>query len=768
MRLWILLLCGSIASAQTPAPPRIVPFDLRNVRLLPGPFLHAMEKDRAYLLSLKPARLLARCRQEAGLVPQDSSYGGWEREGLSSHFVGHYLSACALEFRATGDSVFLRRVHEIVNGLAECQAANGDGYVGGMPGGRRVFAEVAHGDIRSKGFDLNGLWSPWYTLHKIMAGLRDAYSLCGNEKALRVLTGMASWACKVTENLDDGQFQRMLRCEYGGMNEVLADVSALTGEGRYRTLAERFTRDSVLLPLARREDRLQGFHGNTIIPKLIGAARLFELTGDERMQVMSRFFWETVTRNHTYVAGGHGENEYFGPPRMLSDRLSESTMETCNTYNMLKLTRFLFGQRPAAEYADYYERALYNHILASQNPDDGMVCYFVPLGSGTYKTYSTPEDDCTCCLGTGMENHVKYGDAIYFHDRDSLIVNLFIASELTWAGKGIRLRQRTRFPDEPVTTFEFDCAAPVRVPVRIRHPFWADGEIRVLVNGERIATGSRPGSYFTIDRIWKTGDRVKVILPMSLRLEPMPDNAHRAAILYGPLLLAADLGPIDTSPAVPVLVNNRRPLSEWIKQVGDSLLFRTIGVGRPADIGLIPFFRMHHRRHAVYFDMYTDAEWADRSKEILAREEQTRDLEARTIDVMRIGEMQPERDHNLQGEKTSVGEYRDRKWRLAVDNGFFSFFLKVDGNSPSDLVVTYWGSESGKKEFDICIDGDRIATQLLERIKPDDFADVEYAVPDSLTRGKERVTVSFVAHRGTTAGRVFGCRMVRGGPGRGR
>lgn len=768
MRLWILLLCGTIASAQSPAPPRMSSFDQRDVRLLDSPFHHARMKDRAYLLTLRPGRLLARSRQAAGLVTRDSSYGGWEKEGLSSHFVGHYLSACAMEYRSTGDSVFLLRVNEIVDGLAECQAANGDGYCGGMPGGKRVFEEVARGDIRSKGFDLNGLWSPLYTLHKIMAGLRDAYRLCGNRKALAVLTGMSSWACEVTKNLDEVQFQRLLRCEYGGMNEVLADVYALTGDRKFLALAERFTRDSVLVPLARGEDRLQGLHGNTIIPKLIGAARLFELTGEERMRTMSRFFWETVTRNHTYVAGGHGESEYFGAPRVLSDRLSESTMETCNTYNMLKLTRFLFGQQPDARFAEFDERALYNHILASQNPDDGMVCYFVPLGSGTYKTYSTPEDDCTCCLGTGMENHVKYGEGIYYHDRDSLLVNLFIPSELSWREKGLRVTQVTRFPDAPVTALEFSSQAPVRVPVGIRHPFWAEGEVRVRVNNEAVRISSRPGSYYAIDRIWKTGDRVEITLPMSIRLETMPDNPRRAAILYGPVLLAADLGPIDAVPSLPVIVNNGRPVTGWVKQRGDSLVFETGGVGRPVDLTLIPFFRMHHRRHAVYVDLYTETEWEARQAEVRAAEERTRNLEARTLDVMRIGEMQPERDHALQGEKTSVGDYRGRKWRLAVDSGWFSFTLNVDGNAPAELVVTYWGSDAGKKEFDICIDGERIATQVLERIRPGEFADVAYAIPEALTKGKESVTVSFVAHRGTTAGRVFGCRTVRGEAGRAR
>ncbi|HTO94321.1 MAG TPA: beta-L-arabinofuranosidase domain-containing protein, partial [Bacteroidota bacterium] len=372
------------AGASTPAervalaaPPGVALFDLSDVHLLEGPFRHAMEMDQAYILSLKPDRLLSRCREYAGLAPRDSTYGGWEREGLSSHFVGHYLSACALQFRATGDRRFLDRIEYVVDQLGECQKANGDGYVTGIPDGKRVFAGVKAGKIRASGFQLNGVWSPWYTIHKIMAGLRDAYLLAGVPRAALVLRGMADWALATTKDLPDSLFQRMLECEFGGMNEVLADVYTITGEKKYLDLAERFDHHAVTDPMARREDRLDGLHGNTTIPKLIGAARLYEITGEPRYHVMSEFFWETVTRNHSYAAGGHGEYEHFGAPRRLSDRLSEGTMETCNTYNMLKLTRFLFTQSPAVEYADFYERAVLNHILASQNPSDGMMCYFV-------------------------------------------------------------------------------------------------------------------------------------------------------------------------------------------------------------------------------------------------------------------------------------------------------------------------------------------------------------------------------------------------------
>jgi len=759
----LLITAGTIASpggdVSLQAPPALSTFDLSDVHLLEGPFRHAMEMDQAYILVLKPDRLLSRCREYAGLVPKDSTYGGWEKEALSSHFVGHYLSACALQYRGTGDRRFLDRINYVVDQLAECQKANKNGYVTGIPDGKRVFAEVKAGNVRAKGFDLNGVWSPWYTVHKIMAGLRDAFLLAGNQKARDVLLGMADWTFETTKGLPDSLFQRMLICEYGGMSEVLADLYAITAEKKYLDLAERFCDRAVMDPLARQEDRLEGLHGNTNIPKLVGAARLYEITGEERFAAMSRFFWETVTRNHSYAAGGHGEYEHFGAPRRLSDRLSEGTMETCNTYNMLKLTRFLFTRKPDAEYADFYERALFNHILASQNPENGMVCYFVPMGSCTHKVYSTPFDDFTCCLGTGLENHSRYGECIYFHELDTLYVNLFIASEVNWREKGIRLAQRTDFPNSESTRLIFSCTAPTGASVRIRHPFWA-GALRLSVNGEKIAADSSAG-YLTIRRQWKTGDTLSVVIPMSLRTEPLPDMADRAALMYGPLLLAGDLGPVDGARPVPLLVTEGRPIGSWTRQLpGRTLTFETRGVGRPGDVTLIPFFMMHDRRYAVYWDCVTEREWKDRVREEKSEHARLRSLQARTVDSLLIGEPSAERAHRLEGEMTTIGQYRGRTWRQAAGTGWFSFELSSRPDARLQLVITYWGSETEKREFDITVDGQILATQILSRNNPGTFFDATYALPPALTRGKGSLTIRFSPHKGAIAGRVFGSRLV--------
>ena len=742
------------------APPSVSVFDLSDVHLLEGPFRHAMEMDQAYILVLKPDRLLSRCREYAGLVPRDSTYGGWEKEPLSSHFVGHYLSACALQYRGTADRRFLDRINYVVDQLAECQKANGNGYVTGIPDGKRVFAEVKAGKIRSKGFELNGVWSPWYTVHKIMAGLRDASLLAGNTKAREVLLGMSDWAFETTKGLSDSLFQSMLDCEFGGMNEVLADVYTITGERKYLDLAEKFCHRAVMDPLARGEDRLEGLHGNTNIPKLIGAARLYEITGESRLAVMSRFFWETVTRNHSYAAGGHGEYEHFGAPRRLSDRLSEGTMETCNTYNMLKLTRFLFTRNPDVEYADFYERALYNHILASQNPDDGMVCYFVPMGSGTHKLFSTPFDDFTCCLGTGLENHSRYGECIYFHDRDTLYVNLFIPSEVNWRDRGMRITQRTDFPVVGSTRLIFTCLEPSGASVKIRHPFWA-GSVRIALNGRTVMTDSAGPGYAVVRREWRTGDTLDVTFPMSLRLEPVPDMSNRAAVMYGPILLAGDLGPVSGPRPVPILVTNGHSVGTWTHQVpGLPLTFETRGVGRPGDITLTPFYMMHDRMYGVYWDCVTEREWQEREARAKSELARLRSLQSRTVDSLLIGEPSAERAHRFEGEVTTIGHYRGRTWRQAAGTGWFSYEMNSRPDARLQLVVTYWGSETEKREFDIIVDGRTVATENLSRNSPGEFFDAAYLLPPDLTRGKGTLSIRFSPHRGAIAGRVFGSRLV--------
>jgi hypothetical protein len=475
---------------------------------------------------------------------------------------------------------------------------------------------------------------------------------------------------------------------------------------------------------------------------------------------MSRFFWETVTRNHSYAAGGHGEYEHFGAPRRLSDRLSEGTMETCNTYNMLKLTRLLFTRRPDVEYADFYERALYNHILASQNPDDGMVCYFVPMGSGTHKLFSTPFDDFTCCLGTGLENHSRYGECIYFHDRDTLYVNLFIASEVNWRDRGMRVTQRTDFPNSERTRLIFSCAKPAGASVKIRHPFWA-GPVRIALNGETILTDSAAPGYAVIRREWKTGDTLDVTLPMSIRLEPVPDLLSRAAVMYGPILLAGDLGPVAGTRPVPLLVTNGRPVGTWTNQVpGRPLTFETRGVGRPDDVTLTPFYMMHDRKYAVYWDCVSDREYQEHESEARSEQARVRSLQACTVDSLLIGDAASERSHRFEGEMTTIGHYRGRTWRQAAGTGWFSYELTSRPGARLQLVVTYWGSETEKREFDIIVDGHTVATQSLSRNSPGKFFDAAYVLPSEITLGKGTLSVRFSPHPGAIAGKVFGCRLV--------
>jgi len=600
------------------------PFPLPQVRLLDGPFRDAMLHDGKYLLSLEPDRLLSWFRKEAGLQPKGEVYGGWESKGIAGHTLGHYLSACSLMYASTGDRRFLDRVNYIVSELAICQQANGNGYVAAIPNGRAIFAEIQRGEIESQDFGLNGGWVPWYNLHKELAGMIDAGQWCGNSQALEVATNLANWADATTKNLTEAQWQKMLVCEQGGMNEALANLYAITGNTNYLVLARKFYHEAVMDPLARGEDRLNRLHSNMQIPKVIGAARIYELTGDEHFADIANYFWNNVALNRSFVIGGNGDYEHFFPTNDFAGNLSAQTAETCCTYNMLKLTRHIFEWTPDAATMDFYERALYNHILASQDPDTGMFAYFMSLKPGHFKTFSTPNDSFWCCVGTGMENHAKYGDTIYFHGDNSLFVNLFIPSELSWPEKRLVVRQETKFPERDVTRLDFKPESPVRLAVKIRWPAWAD-TIAVRVNGEKQNIPGAPGSYFTLDREWQNGDRVEIRLPMKLHAEPLPGTTNIVALLYGPIVLAAELGTdgmpkpyakdqLDfvkvPDPQVPVFVADENSLLKHIKPVfGQPLTFRTKNLGRPQDVTLIPYYKLSNQRYSVYWSEVSPAEW---------------------------------------------------------------------------------------------------------------------------------------------------------------
>ena len=746
---------------------KVLPFELKDVKLLDGPFKHATELNVQSLLNYQPDRLLSKFRSEAGLKPKAEPYGGWEAMTIAGHSLGHYLSACALMYQTTGDSIFLNRVNYIVAELDTCQQADGHGYIGAFPNGKKILEEeVAKGNIRAQGFDLNGIWVPFYTEHKVMAGLFEAYDLCGNTKALEINRRFADWLYTVVSGLNEEQIQKMLNCEHGGINESLAELYAKTGDDKYMAMSRIFHHKAILDPLSNGVDILPGKHANTQIPKLVGLARRYELSADSSDRKTAEFFWDRVVNHHSYVTGGHCNHEYFGPPDTLRDRLSDETTETCNVYNMLKLSEHLFEWEASPKVADFYERALFNHILSSQHPKTGRVIYNLSLEMGGHKEYQNPEW-FTCCVGSGMENHSKYGKNIFYHNNDELYISQFIASELNWKEKGLTVRQETSFPDSQNSTLVFSCEETVPFILQIRYPHWAEKGMEIKVNGKSHSVKEKPGSFVGIRRYWKNGDKVEISFPFTLRLETMPDDSNRVAIFYGPLVLAGDLGDEYDSNRydanfVPVIMTENRNPNAWMKAVeGTTNTFIIENVGRPRDVEFKPFFATHNCSYSVYFDMFNEKGWEDHQKEYLRKLEAKKQLEAATIDFFQPGEMQPEREHNFKDLKTWTGENKNRKFREVDRGGWFSCQMKIYKDEPIDLVVEYWGGYTGSKTFDILVNETKIATENISNKKPGEFLDVTYEIPQNLISGKKIINVKFVPHEGHRAGPVFGVRTVR-------
>ncbi len=742
-------------------------FNLSSVRLLEGsPFKHAMDIDGEYLLSLKPARLLNRFYKNSHLAPTDSAYGGWERAGLSGHTLGHYLSACSMMYASTGDQRFKSRVDAIVVELARCAAARGTGYIGAIPDEDSIFYRIQRGEIKSGGFDLNGGWSPWYTVHKVMAGLVDAYLYCDNTEALRIVRGMADWTGRIVGPLDEAQRLKMLKCEFGGMNDVLAILYSITGEKKYLDLSYKFYDDFVMGPLAEgKPDPIAGKHSNTNVPKAIGSARQYELTASATDKTIASRFWDLMVNEHSYVTGGDGNYEYLGEPGKLNEALSDNTTETCCAYNMLKLTAHLFTWQPNSRLADFYERALYNDILASQNPANAMMLYFEPLRMGGKKEFSDSTETFTCCVGTGMEDHAKYTEAIYFQGSDgSLYVNLFIPSTLNWADRKVSVTQRTAFPEKGLTSLAIDPAIPTTFALHIRWPWWATNGVTLELNGTPVKAEKDKEGYLTIDRQWKKGDVVTANFSMGLYTESMPDNPNRVAILYGPLVLAGNLGDTVPDPVYgsPVLLTDHRHAADWASADSHQpLLFHMHGVGKPFDVDLSPFYRNVNNYYGVYWDYFTPADWTARQAAYEAEKKRQREIETATIDIMRLGEMQPERDHHLEAsEQSYVSAALGRSGREARNNGFFSFVMKVQPGIPNSLLCTYIGDDRDRS-FDLFVDNVKIGSELLKGGAAGKFFDTEYPIPADLVGKKTSVIVRVQGTNGRTAGRLFVCRTMR-------
>ncbi len=596
-------------------------FDLSDVDLLDSPFRNAMERNAEYLLFLEPDRFLAYFRKEAGLEPKAEVYGGWESEGyiLSGHSLGHYISALSKQYQSTGDERFKDKLDYTIEELALVQEEQGDGYLMALPEGRETFKEVSQGEIRPDGFSLNHSNVPWYVLDKMFNGLTDAYLLADNKQALDVATKLAKWAHETTKNLTENEWQKMMSVEFGGMNHSLANLYAVTGDSLHFELAQKFYHNDVMDPLANRRDELEGLHANTQIPKVRGAARIFELTGDKDHHTIATYFWKQVVDAHTYVNGGHGHEENFGPPNQLSDRLHHTT-ETCNTFNMLWLTRFLFSWEPDGKLMDYYERALYNHILASQNPESGMFKYKGYLDMPARKQFSDPTDSFWCCVGTGMENHTNYGEDVYNYSGDSLYVNLFLASELEWKEQDISLRQETGFPIEEGTQLTVSTDEATEFSLLIREPQWWGENMTIAVNGDEFEYSESENGYIEIRRTFEDGDTIEINMPMQHRIESMPDDQNRIAFFYGPVLLNAVLEEdppadiLENDPNVPELVGSEEELLESLEPVeGEEHHFRAEGVGRiqnkdtgeweTTDLYFKPHYQTVDELYTVYMDI---------------------------------------------------------------------------------------------------------------------------------------------------------------------
>lgn len=758
-------------------------FELQDVRLLDGPFKAAQDVDHEYILTHDPDRLLAPFRREARLPKKAEPYGNWESMGLDGHTAGHYLSALAMMHAATGDAEMKRRLDYMVAELAECQRSNGNGYVGGVPGSKTLWAEVAAGNLKATGFGLNDRWVPWYNLHKTYAGLRDAYIVGHNEQAKQVLIGMADWCVALLGRLTDEQVQAMLRAEHGGMTESLADVFAITGDEKYLDAANRFSDHQILDALLAGRDELTGKHANTQIPKVIGFQRIGALSDNADMHRAATFFWENVTGKRSVSIGGNSVNEHFHGVDNFAPMIEDRTgPETCNTYNMLRLSEALFEAEPQAKFADFYERALFNHILSTQDPGRGGFVYFTPMRPRHYRVYSTAGQSFWCCVGTGFENHAKYGQFIYAHDDDSLFVNLFIASTLTWDKQGLALRQETRFPDKSQSWLTFSLKRPQTFTVNLRKPYWlASDELKVMVNGQVEQATAGPSGFVAIKREWLDGDTVQIDLPMRVTAESLPGDSKHVSLRYGPIVLAAATGTegmkglfagdgrgdhIAEGPLLPLydaptfIADDPVSVANQVKREAvDGLAFTVNGVVRPAafqNVKLIPFFRLHESRYVIYWPIVSAARYEEQRKQIEANERERLAFDAATLDQVTPGAQQSEVEHNFKGEETSNGTFQDRSWRDA--RGWFSYDLKVPADVDVDLLVTFYGGDVGRR-FNVLIDDERLAEISLDGRGEDRFFSRRFPIARSQV-GKT-VNVRFAALPGSIAGGLFDLRIIR-------
>ena len=763
----LCLLMGSlIMKAQLTT--QVETFPISSVRLGDSQFLRNQQLDISYLLGLDADRLLAPYLKGAGLKPKAENYSNWENTGLDGHVGGHYLSALAYMYAATGNEEIERRMDYYLSELNRCQQNRTDGYLGGVPNPDKIWGELAKGDIRAASFGLNDRWVPLYNIHKIYAGLRDAWLIAGRKEAKEMLVKLTDWMIKEVSQLSDEQIQQMLISEQGGLNETFADVYAITGDKKYLRLAHQFSDQRMLQPLLKGEDNLTGKHANTQIPKVIGYKRIADLEGLSDWDRAAKFFWDVVVGQRSVSIGGNSMREHFNPTNDFTGLLeSEQGPESCNTYNMLRLTKMFYQTTADKSYVDYYERALYNHILSILNPVQGGFVYFTPMRSGHYRVYSQPQTSMWCCVGTGIENPARYGEMIYAHEGDNLIVNLFIPSTLTW--KGMTVTQTNQFPQVPSTKVTLAMKKAAEFAIKIRQPKWTEG-MTITVNGNATDCQAENG-YLVIKRKWQDGDVIDVSLPMHLTAETTPDGKPQYSFLYGPVVLAAKTGTerqdglfaddsrgghIANGPQIPLtqmpaLVGAKSDVLQHLTPVeGKPMTFRLKDVTLPAFEGLTlqPFYQLYECRYQIYFPLYSQAEWDERKQQMAAAEQERLALEGRTIDKVFCGEQQSESDHFFATEGSWNGSDGGQHWRRG--RGFFSYQLKAT-DAKSLRLRTFPGD---RQKLQVSING-----QLLGsfQAQPGGLLEVEW--PKDLQA--ETVTLKMAAEQNRETPRITEIRICK-------
>ena len=764
-------------------------FFLGDITLLDGPLKAARDLNIKTLLQYDCDRLLAPYLKEAGLTPKQKSYPNWD--GLDGHVGGHYLTAMAIN-AAMGDKACRERMEYFISELQACADANaknhpewGKGYVGGVPNSDRIWSTYKKGDFGA----YSGAWVPFYNIHKMYAGLRDAWVYCGNEQAKKLFLGFCDWAIDLTAGLTDDQVERTLHTEHGGMNEVLADAYAITGDKKYLDVAKRFSHRRLLVPLSQRQDCLDNMHANTQVPKVVGFERIAELSGDETYHNASIYFWDIVTGERSLAFGGNSRREHFPSKEACMDFINDiDGPETCNTNNMLKLTEELHRRNPEARFADYYELATFNHILSSQHPEHGGYVYFTPARPRHYRNYSAPNEAMWCCVGTGMENHGKYGQFVYTHVGDALYVNLFVASELNWREKGLTLKQETAFPYDETSRITIT-SGKGDFPLLVRYPGWVKpGQFEVKVNGQPVKIVTGPSSYVIIDRKWKKGDVLDITFPMHNSIKYLPNEPQYIAMMYGPIMLGAKTGTEDLAHLIaddsrfgqyasgkklpineaPILVNdNLEDIANQLQPIAGKPLHFTLSTKMENAIRseLQPFFEIHDARYMMYWLALSEDSYKSYLDNLAKQEQERQALEARTVDKVQPGEQQPEADHFMETDRSQVGNTNDVFFRDASNGHYFSYLMQTGGQTDLSLRLKYWGVGEWKShEFNIFVD-DVLVKEVNNtgKYRVSEFKYETYPVPEELLKGKKQIRVKFVAKPRKQIGEIYEVRLVKGG-----